>query len=113
MAVMTTTLTEYADLGNSRKYTYDGHTAAKPKYALQKRREATGNKTVMEDTLSVIALTEDADGAFLPSPIVMEARVSRPKDGISADLSAALVVFRDFVASDEFGDMISTQNFVA
>lgn len=113
MAAMTTALTEFADNGNSRTYTYTGHTASEPRLVLQKRRVPTGNSSVIEDTVSVLSSTEDATGDLLPSRVMFTATIRRPVDGIAADVTAALAIFRDVVAGDEFTNTVSTQEWLS
>lgn len=112
MAVMTTALTEFADNGNSRQYTYTGHTAGEPRMVLQKRRAPSSNKSVIEDTITVLSSTEDALGELLDSRIAFSVNVRRPTNGIAANVTAALAVFRDVVASDEFANTVSTQEYL-
>lgn len=112
MAAMITALTEFSDKDNSRTYTYTGHTASEPKLVIQKRKLAVGNQEVLEDTVSVISSTEDALGNILESKVVFTATIRRPKSGIAADVTAALAIFRDIVAGDEFGNTVSTQEYL-
>lgn len=112
MAAMTTALTGFSSNGNSKTYTYTGHTAAEPRLVIQKRRVATSGTSVLEDNLSVISSTEDAAGVLLASKIGFSANVRRPVNGIAGDVTAALATFRDLVASDEFAQMVTTQNWV-
>lgn len=113
MAAMSTALTEYANNGNSRTFTYTGHTAVVPKLVLQKRRVATGNQTVIEDTITVLAATVDSvSSAVLPQKVAFEVTVRRPINGTASYVTAALAVFRDIIAGDEFGTTVTTQNFL-
>jgi hypothetical protein len=112
MAVMSTALTEFADNGNSRTYTYTGHTAAEPRLVLQKRRVPEGNQTVVEDTVSVLSATEDANGDILPQKVLFSATIKRPLSGIAGDVTAALAVFRDIIAGDEFANTVDTQEWL-
>jgi hypothetical protein len=112
MAAMSTALTEFRDLGDSRTYTYTGHTAAEPRLVIQRRKVATSASAVIEDTLQVLSSTEDAAGELLGSKVTFEAVVRRPVNGISGDVTAALAIFRDIVASDEFTAMVNTQKWV-
>lgn len=112
MAAMTTALTEFADNGNSRTYTYTGHTAAEPRLVLQKRRVPSGDQTILETTVQVLSSTEDATGALLASRVSFQATVRSPIDGIAADVTAALAVFRDIIAGDEFTNTVSTQEWL-
>lgn len=112
MAAMSTALTEFSDNGNSRTYTYTGHTAAEPRLVIQKRKVATGSTSVIEDTVSIISSTEDAAGDLLSSKVLVEVKVRRPVDGITADVDAALVVARDVIAGDEFTNTVATQEWL-
>lgn len=113
MAAMTTALTEFSSNGNSKTYTYTGHTAVEPRLVIQRRRVATGATSVIEDTLSVISSTEDANGDLLSSKVGFSATARRPVNGIAGDVTSALAIFRDIVASDEFGAMVTGQTWVA
>jgi hypothetical protein len=112
MAAMSTSLTEFADNGNSRTYTYTGHTAAEPRLVIQRRKTATGATSVIEDIIQVLSATEDAAGELLSSKVLFEAKGRRPVNGIPGDVTAALAIFRDVVASDEFTNTVSTQEWL-
>ncbi len=109
---MTTALTEFADNGNSRTYTYTGHIASEPRLVLQKRRVPSGNQTVVEDTITVLSSTEDSAGEILSSNVTFTVTVARPKSGLAADVTAALAIFRDVVAGDEFTNTVNTQEWL-
>lgn len=109
MAAMTTALTEFANNGNSITYTYTGHTASEPRLVIQKRKVASGSTSVIEDTISVVSSTEDSVGELLASKVSFEVKVRRPLNGIAGDVTAALAIFRDVVAGDEFTNTVSTQ----
>jgi hypothetical protein len=102
MAAMTTALTEYSDKENSRVYVYTGHSVNKPKKVLQRRKEPTGGQEIIEDVITVYNGTEDSNGDYLDSRVTFTLTLRRPKDGIAADVTAALAVLRDIVASDEY-----------
>lgn len=104
MAGMTTTLTEFSDKENSRTYVINGasHTAAKPRLLLQRRVVPSANQSIIEDEISVLYGTEDADGNVLSARVMFSAKVRRPKEGDASDVTAALAVFRDVIAGDEF-----------
>lgn len=112
MAAMTTALTEFSTLGDSRTYTTSGHSASRPKLVQQKRRVATGNQSVQESTVSVIHATEDPDGALLPQKVNFSISVRYPIDGDATDVTNALAIIRDVVAGDEFANMVTTQEFL-
>lgn len=113
MAAMTTALTEFSDSGNSRTYTYTGHTAAEPRLVIQKRKLASGSTSVIEDTVSVVSSTEDAAGEILSSKVLFEMKVRRPLNGLAADVTAALAIARDVIAGDEFTNTVSTQEWLS
>lgn len=113
MAVMTTALTEFRDLGDSRTFTYPGHLAAEPRLVIQRRKVAAGATSVIEDTVQVVSSTEDAAGELLSSKVLFEVKVRRPVNGITADVTAALAIIRDIVASDEFTAMVNTQEWLS
>lgn len=112
MAAMTTTLTEFANNGNSRTSTTSGHTAVKPKLVIEKRRVPEGNQVIAEYSCKVVQATEDADGLILSQKVTFEAIVRYPLLGEAATIAAALVIFRDIVAGDEFGNSVSTQEWL-
>lgn len=112
MAAMTTALTEFADNGNSRTYTYTGHTASEPRLVIERRKVATGSTSVIEDTIQVLSSTEDAAAEILSSKVLFEAKIRRPVNGIAADVTAALAIFRDIVAGDEFTNTVNTQEWL-
>lgn len=112
MAAMTTVLTEFANNGNSRTSTLSGHTAAKPRLVIEKRRVPEGNQTVPEYSFKVIYTTTDADGITISSKIAFEFLVRYPTLAQSADIDAALVIFRDIIAGDEVANSITTQEWL-
>lgn len=112
MPALATSLTEYSDESNSRTYTVSGHTVAKPKLVLQKRKVGTPGAASSVDDLQVIFGAADASGAILPGRIAFTISVRRPVEAVSADTAAALAVVRDIVASDEFAAMVNTQNYI-
>lgn len=112
MAAMTTALTEYNDSYNSRTYIRSGHTALEPKLVIQKRKSATGAKSVAQDSIQTVRSTKDADGIILDSKVTFEVIVRRPINGTAADVTSELVDFRDIVASDEFTALVTNGAYV-
>lgn len=112
MASFTTTITEFSDKENARTYMVSGHTVQAPKWVIQKRVTPSTPEAVAKSQLIVAYGTEDADGNLLPSRVIFEASVRYPANGESADVTAALAIFRDFVASDEFTTLVNTQAYV-
>lgn len=112
MAAMTTVLTEFSNNGNSRTSTVSGHTAVSPRLVIEKRKVPEGNQTMIEYSCKVVYATEDDDGAIITNKVSLEALVRHPILGQSADLAAALVIFRDIIAGDEFSNSVSTQEWL-
>jgi hypothetical protein len=112
MAAMSTALTELSASGNSRTYYFTGHTALKPRLVIQKKKFATGSQVVIEDNFQVVYTTIDSLSNVLPQKIAFEVNVRRPISGASADVTAAQVVLRDIVASDEFAALVTGQNWL-
>lgn len=107
MAAMTTALTVFSEVGNTKTYTYTGHTVSKPKLVIQKRKVPTGSQVMQEDTFDVIVATTDALGAILPQKFTLGVSVRQPITGLAADQTAILATFRDIVASDEFAALVT------
>lgn len=112
MAVMTTVLTEFSTSGNSRTSTITGHTASLPKLVIEKRRVPEGNQTMVEYSFKVVEATQDADSITLAQKVSFEGTVRYPLLGDSTDVTAALAVFRDIIAGDEFGNSVTTQEWL-
>jgi hypothetical protein len=112
MAQMSTVVTEFADNGNSRTFTLAGHTVLKPKLVIQKRRVPSGNQTVATTEVDVILATTDATGLPLKEKVRFSVSVNTPVNGDSLDNDAALAIFRDIVAGDEFAASVVTQNWL-
>lgn len=112
MPVMATNVTEYSDELNSRTYTITGHTVAKPKLLLQKRKVGSIGGASCTDTIDVVFGTQDAAGTILPGRITFGITIRRPVEAIAADVTAALAVLKDVVGSDEFANVVNTQNYL-
>jgi hypothetical protein len=54
----------------------------------------------------------DPDGNVLQSKVGFSASVRYPANGQSSDVTAALAVFRDLVASDEFAATVTSQGYL-
>lgn len=113
MAAMTTALTEFSSNGNSRTSTYSGHTAVEPRLVIEKRRVPEGNQTMVEYSAKIISSTEDSAAEILQQKVSFEAVVRYPVQGQSTDVTAALAIFRDIVAGDEFANSVSTQEWLS
>jgi hypothetical protein len=112
MASFATSISEFSDKENYRTYMVTGHTVSAPRLVIQKRKVPTTVESVAETHLMVVYGTEDADGNPLASKVVFDAGVRYPANGQSDDVTAALAVFRDFVASDEFTATVNSQAYV-
>jgi hypothetical protein len=112
MAGMTTVLTEFSNTGNSRTSTLSGHTIAKPQLVIEKRRVPVNNQAVAEYSCKIVYATEDADGLVMTQKDSIEVIARRPVLGLSTDFDALLVVARDIVAGDEFGNSVDTQEWL-
>lgn len=112
MANFSTVISEFSDENNRRTYAVSGHTVQAPKLLIQKRKVPSNPAAVSEDELMVVYGTEDPEGVPLVSKVVFAASVRRPANGDAADVTAALAVFRDFVASDQFTAMVTGQAYV-
>lgn len=112
MAAMTTALTEFSTMGNSRTSTLSGHTSVVPKIVIEKRRVPEGNQTMAEYSVKVVYATLDAESQVLSQKVSFEAVVRYPVQGTAQDITDALAVFRDIVAGDEFGASVTTQNWL-
>ena len=112
MASFATTISEFSDKENNRTYMVSGHTVQAPRLVIQKRKVPTIATGVSESRLLVVYGTEDAEANPLASKVVFEAGVRYPANGQTGDVTAALAVFRDFVASDEFTAMVNSQAYV-
>lgn len=113
MAGMTTTLTEFANSGNSRTYRTPEHTALRPKLIIQRRTSPTGTKTILEDSFNVVVVTEDSEGLVLPGRVSINVTVKRPVNGLSTDVDYAVTTVRDVIASDEFAALVANQDLLA
>lgn len=112
MAGMTTVLVEFSTNGNSKTSTTSTHTAAKPRLVIEKRKVPEGKTTVAESSVKVVHATTDAEGLPIQDRVAFEAIVRQPIAGDADDVTAALAYFRDIVASDEFGTMVTTQKWL-
>lgn len=113
MAGQTTALTEFSDNGDSRTYSLVGHTVLKPQIVVQKRRVPSGNQVMSEISVAVIIATDNAASETLTQKVNFSTTVRYPITGTQADIDAALVIFRDIIAGDEFANAVDTQEYLA
>lgn len=112
MATIATGLTEFSDKENNRTWMVTGHTVSKPRLITQKRKLALNLAASQQSTISVVYGTVDAVGTPIAGRVVFEVNVRAPVNAASADVAAALVVFRDVVASDEFTATVTSQGYI-
>lgn len=112
MAAMSTALIEFADNGNSRTYSLPNHTVLKPQLVVQTRKVPTGDQTVAEMKVDVMSATVDANGLTLPSKCLFSVIHRMPILGETAVQAAMLAYFRDIVNGDEFGNSVTTQEWL-
>lgn len=112
MASFTTVISEFSDKENSRTYMVTGHTVNQPKLVIQKRKVPATVDASAQSSLDVIYGTLDPEGLVLQSKVGFSAVVRYPANGQVSDVTAALAVFRDLVASDQFTDMVNSQGYV-
>lgn len=112
MAAMSTALTVFFDSGDTRTYAQSGHAATKPKLVVQRRKVPIGNQISNEIYFTVSNATNDAAGLLMPQRVAFKAQVNYPLGAESAVITAALATFRDMVAGDEFGAMVTSMNWI-
>lgn len=109
MANMTTSLTEFADNGNSRTYAAPLHTVQAPRLVIQRRTVPATANGVSESSLKVVFGTIDALGVALPQKVSFEAVPRFPVGAKDTDVDSALALFREMVASDNFTKVVKSQ----
>lgn len=112
MSGMTLELSDFTDNGNSRTYTLPGHTIAKPRLVIQRRKVAASVEGVAEDSVRFIRGTTDAQNVILSARDSIEVVVRRPANGDPADPVAMIADFRNFVISDEFANLVGGQKWI-
>lgn len=112
MSTITTALTQFSDGPNARTYSLPGHTVAAPKLAIQKRKVPASTSSVGSSNVQVVYGAFDAAGIPLASKVVFDANVRYPADARSTEITAALAIYRELVASDEFTAMVTGQVYL-
>lgn len=112
MATMTTVLTSFNNDNNTVTYSLTGHSPAKPRLVIQKRKVPGGASGVAETSIKVVYGTEDSVGDPLAQRITFEGVIRTPVQGLAADVSSALAVFRDLIACDELTNTVDTQEYL-
>lgn len=112
MAAMTTVLTEFSNNGNSRTSSLTGHTAAKPRLVIEKRKVPTAQGQMIEQSVKTVYSTTDAEGNILTNKITFETIARYPMDGVQADVDAARAIHSDITVGDEFANSVTTQEWL-
>lgn len=103
MAAMATATTRIAVTGSTFTSAVNSvHTASKPALLIQSSKVPDASNANVETTTKVVYGTVDADGFVVPSKVVFQVMTKDPKQGADADWTAALALFREYVASDDF-----------
>lgn len=113
MAAMTTVLTPHGQSNGWTVYRTPTHTAEVPFICQQKKVTKEVQGELLKDYFRVALATDDSDGNRLAGKVAMEVVVLRPVGGQSADVTTVRDLFREFIASDEFADMVTKQALVA
>lgn len=112
MAAMTTVLKYYGgSTANTQTYELPGSTMSKPKLLVVRRKPASGNQQAQSVGGDIVYATTNPDGEILSVKQVFGADYREPLDGSTTDRDAALVVFRDWVNSDEFTALVQSGSF--
>jgi hypothetical protein len=112
MAAMSTVLEEFSDSGNSRTYVAPAHTVLKPALVIQKRQVAPSVNGASQDSVKVVFGTLDTAGAPHSVKDSIEIIVRRSPSGVDADLTAAVTLAREIVASSNFDAMVAGQSWL-
>lgn len=103
MTAMVTATSRISVMGSTFTSAVDSvHTANKPAIIIQSSKVPDSSNANVESTTKVVYGTVDAEGLVVPSKVLFQATSRRPKQGVDADWNAALALFREYVASDEF-----------
>jgi hypothetical protein len=78
----------------------------------QTRKVPNSVNGVAETSIKVVHGTEDADSKPIDQKVSFEVVIRSPLAGQAADVTAALAIFRDIIAGDEFGDVVTSQNYL-
>jgi hypothetical protein len=113
MAAMSTVFNNFANYGDTRTYFTSGHTAQKVKLVTVGRKTPKGNQIIGESSIAVSHATEDDDGLVLSARPTITITVRGPITGQTTDMDAVKAIVRDFVAADEFDDLVDKSAFPA
>jgi hypothetical protein len=114
VTIGTNNLVEFSDKENSRTWSLDDHTVQQPEIVIQKRKVPQGlNPTeISSSILKVVIGTVDSAALPMQQKVTFEVEVRYPVDALAADITDAQDIFKALVASDEFDEMVSTQNYL-
>jgi hypothetical protein len=79
---------------------------------IQTRKVPNSVNGVAETSIKVVHGTENADSEPIDQKVSFEVVVRSPLAGQASDVTAALAIFRDIVAGDEFGLTVTSQNYL-
>lgn len=109
MPTIGTPLVDFSDAGNTRTYAAPSHNVRKPSLVQQRRRVPASLEASAETSVKVIQGTQDEAGKALASKYSFEVVARGPVNGLAADQTAALALFREIVASEEFAAAVQKQ----
>lgn len=109
MTAMVTTLTEFADTGDTRTFTAPKHSVLQSFTVVQKRKVASTPQEAATDSIRVVRGAFDASHNALAVKTSFEVVVRRSPIVNATDLSEVLALFREIIASDEFNTVVNGQ----
>lgn len=113
MANMTTSLTQRSDAENQREWAAPTHTLASPFTIRQRRTVAKQVTQRATDSISVLRGGLDTSGLALQTPLTAMVTLTRQANMASTDSAAALALFREIIASDNFTALWNSQGYIA
>lgn len=109
MTAMVTTLTEFADTGDTRTFTAPGHSVLQSYTVVQKRKVAGTSQEAATDSIRVVRGAFSASGDALAVKTSFEVVIRRSPIVNATDLAAVKALFREIVASSEFDSVVDGQ----
>lgn len=109
MTAMVTTLSEFADSGDTRTFTAPGHSVLQSYTVVQKRKVANTSQEAATDSLRVVRGAFDASGNALAVKTSFEVVIRRSPIVDATDLSEVKALFREIIASSEFDSVVDGQ----
>jgi len=111
----TSSYTEFSDSENSRTWTLDDHTVAKPQLVIQKRiipSSMTDSRAYATSILKVIQGTVDGNGDPMQQKVSFDLTIRYPQGAAAADVTEARALFQEVVASTEFTALVNGQQYL-